>query len=151
MIKQTESPPSLHEKDETAWLELTASLVAEGRFGDIDRSALAEYLTDMAKRDKREVANRLTVLMAHVLKWEHQHKSRSNSWRATIISQQDELEELLESGTLRRYAEEILTKCYSKAVQRTAAETGLPVEKFPEACPYLIDRLLSKTLIHGTR
>src|SRR2546423_7520871 len=96
MIKQPE-PLSFYEKDERGWLEWTAGLVEKGRFGDIDRAALTEYLTDMAKRDKREVANRLTALIAHVLKWEHQPKHRSNSWRATIISQQDELEDLLDS------------------------------------------------------
>jgi hypothetical protein len=136
----------LYERDETAWLELTASLVAEGRLREIDRAALVEYLSDMAKRDKREVTNRLTVLIAHVLKWQYQPKRRTNSWRATILSQQDELEELLESGTLLRYADGILAKCYGKAVQRTAAETGLQVQKFPEACPYSIGGLLSRDI-----
>lgn len=145
MIKHTVSPPTppLYEQDETAWLELTADLVAEGRFGEIDRAALAEYLTDMAKRDKREVANRLTVLIAHVLKWEHQTKGRSNSWRATILAQQDELEDLLESKSLRDHASRILAKCYSRAVRRAASETGLPLEKFPQSCPYSIEGLLS--------
>jgi Domain of unknown function DUF29 len=144
MIKQTVSPPRpLYEEDETAWLELTAGLVAEGRFGEIDRAALAEYLTDMAKRDKREVASRLTVLMTHVLKWEHQPKGRAKSWRATIISQQDELEDLLDSSTLRKHASEILAKCYAKAVRRAAAETGLPVDRFPQSCPYSVEHLLA--------
>jgi hypothetical protein len=40
-------------------------------------------------------------------------------------------------------------KSYGKAVERTAAETGPPVDKFPEACPFSIDRPLSKSLIDG--
>ncbi len=60
MTKQTTPPSvSLYERDETAWLEATANLVAQGRFGEIDRAALSEYLTDMATRDKREVKSRL--------------------------------------------------------------------------------------------
>ena len=99
MTKQTESPPlPLHESDETAWLELTAGLIAQGRFDEIDQAALAEYLTDMAKRDRREVASRLTLLLAHLLKWQHQPEHRSNSWRATILSQQHELEDWLDSA-----------------------------------------------------
>ena len=53
---------SLHEQDETAWLEQMADLVTAGRWGEIDRRHLAEYLLDMAKRDRREVFSRLVVL-----------------------------------------------------------------------------------------
>ena len=145
MTKQTASPPlSLYEKDETAWLELTARLVAHGRFGEIDRAALVDYLTDMAKRDKREVTSRLSLLITHLLKWQHQPKDRSNSWRGTIVSQRQELEHLLDSGTLRKYADEVLSQSYGEAVEQAAAETGLPQETFPSECPYSLDGLLSK-------
>jgi len=147
MTKQTESPPlPLHESDETAWLELTAGLIAQGRFDEIDQAALAEYLTDMAKRDRREVASRLTLLLAHLLKWQHQPEHRSNLWRATFLSQQHELEDWLDSATLRKHAEEILANSYGRAVQQATAETGLSVDNFPEACPYSIEWLLSNNL-----
>jgi hypothetical protein len=147
MTKQTVPPSlSLYERDETAWLEATANLVAHGRFGEIDRAALAEYLTDMAKRDKREVKSRLSVLIAHLLKWQFQPRNRTNSWRGTIVVQRRELEDLLESETLRAYAEEVLERCYAGAVKQAAAETGLPVEKFSSACPYSVDWLLSDDL-----
>ena len=123
MAKQTSSPPSLYGSDETAWLECTATLLAERRFSEIDHQALAEYLTDMARRDKREVASRITILMAHLLKWEHQPAGRCGSWHATILLQKNELADLLESLTLRNHAEEILQKCYERAVKRAAAET----------------------------
>ncbi|PYS37078.1 MAG: hypothetical protein DMG14_22495 [Acidobacteria bacterium] len=83
--------------------------------------------------------NRLTLLIAHLLKWQHQPEQRSNSWCGTIVSQRHELEDLLESETLRKHADERLAKCYSKAVEQAAAETGLPVTKFPRVCPYSID------------
>lgn len=143
-MKQTVSPPQpLFETDETAWLELTAGLVAKGRFSQIDRAALAEYLTDMAKRDKREVASRLTILITHVLKWEHQPKGRNKSWRTTIASQQNEMEDLLESKVLREHASAVLAKCYGRATRLAADETGLPMERFPQSCPYSIEDLLS--------
>src|SRR5712691_3629821 len=108
MIEQvTSTPASLFEQDETAWLEQTASLVAQGRFGEVDHDHLSEYLTDMARRDKREVFSRLVTLLAHLLKWEHQPENRSNSWRGTILEQRRELRLLLESGSLRRHAAEL--------------------------------------------
>lgn len=59
---------ALYEADETAWLERTADLVRTGRFDQLDAGTLAEYLTDMAKRDRREVFSRLVVLLSHLLK-----------------------------------------------------------------------------------
>src|SRR6476660_8840454 len=94
-----ESLLSLYQEDETAWLEQMAHLIAERRFAELDYANLQEFLTDMARRDKREVLSRLTVLITHQLKWKHQPEKRSNSWRATIAEQRRELEELLESGT----------------------------------------------------
>ena len=78
MVKTEALPLSLlYERDETAWLEAMAALVAEGRFAEIDRRNLSDYLTDMAKRDRREVTSRLGVLIAHLLKWRHQPGRRS--------------------------------------------------------------------------
>jgi len=147
MAKETEpAPPSLYEADETAWLELTARLITQGRFSEVDLDALAEYLTDMARRDRREVATRLTVLLEHLLKWQHQPAQRTNSWRRTIIEQRHELEDCLDSGTLLNHAHAVLAKSYGKAVKQAAADTGLPVETFPKTCPYSIDWLLTDEL-----
>ena len=37
------------------------------------------------------------------------------------------LRDLLESGTLRNYAEEVLARAYGRAVQQAATEMGIPV------------------------
>src|SRR5262245_30887368 len=98
----------LYEADETAWLEATAALIRAGRLDQIDPATLAEYLTDMVRRDRREVESRLIVLLAHVLKWLHQPDRRSGSWRATLIEQRQELEGLVGRGVLRNHAESVL-------------------------------------------
>lgn len=66
---ETESLTSLYESDETAWLDAMSDLVARGRFAELDRAHLAEYLADMAKRDRREVNSRMAQRLAHLLKW----------------------------------------------------------------------------------
>src|SRR5215207_9873105 len=91
------TPPSLYLADETAWLEQTARHVAEGRWDEVDRENLSEYLIDMATRDRREVMSRLVVLLTHLLKWDHQGERRTGSWQATIAFQRFELQQLLES------------------------------------------------------
>lgn len=137
-------PPSLYEQDETAWLEQTAALVIQRRFGEIDYEHLSEYLTDMARRDKREVFNRLVVLLTHLLKWDHQPDHRSNSWQGTIVSQRRKLRKLLESGSLRRFASEVIGEAYEAAREQAAAETGLAEDFFPNACTLSLDDVLAQ-------
>ena len=116
----------LYESDETAWLELTAELIRAGRLNELDYPHLSEYLTDMARRDRREVLSRLTVLIAHLLKWTYQSERRSNGWRTTIVTQRQELDGLLESGVLRNHAVEVLPKAYAYAMEVMAATSQLP-------------------------
>ena len=97
----------------------------------------------MARRDKREVFSRLVTLITHLLKWEQQPNQRSNSWRGTIVSQRRELAQLLESGTLRRYAGEVLEKAYRHAVEQASAETGLAEEIFPSECSMSLEDVLA--------
>src|SRR5229473_2223892 len=121
----------LYERDETAWLEAMSALAASGRCAEMDYLHLSEYLADMAKRDRREVYSRLVVLLCHLLKWEHQPQRQSGSWRGTIREQRRELRLLLESGTLRNYAEAVLDDAYTEARRQAADETEESVRVFP--------------------
>jgi hypothetical protein len=141
---EVDSLPSLYLEDETAWLEQMAQLIAEQRFADLDYANLREFLTDMARRDKREVLSRLTTLIAHRLKWELQPDRRSKSWLATIAEQRRELKELLESGTLRNHARDVLPKAYLHAVEQAAIETGLAESVFPSESERSIEDWLTR-------
>jgi hypothetical protein len=143
MIKATTNLADLYEADETAWLEAMVELLRQGAYGDLDYAHLAEYLSDMANRDRREVKSRLIVLIAHVLKWVHQPQRRAKSWSRTIVVQSQELSDAMGQGILRDHAEAVLADAYQKAVKRAATETELPVERFPAQCPYTLDQLLS--------
>src|SRR5215210_6289947 len=117
-VAQVVSPSVLYEQDETAWLEAMSELIRQDRLDEVDYPNLAEYLADMARRDRREVESRLTVLIAHALKWAHQPDHRSGSWRSTIIEQRQELEGLASRGVLRNHASAVLADVYRKAVER---------------------------------
>lgn len=137
--KETVGAASLYELDETAWLEQTAELITQGRWNEIDRGQLSEYLVDMARRDKREVFSRLTVMLAHRLKWEFQTARRTKSWLRTMVVQSSELEQLLESQFLRQYAASVYEKAYARAAERAAVETGLKASDFPPPSPWPLD------------
>ncbi len=136
--------PELYETDETAWLEAMSELIRTERLADLDYANLAKYLADMARRDKREVLSRLATLIAHLLKWGFQPEKRTNSWSVTIEAQRQQLAELLESGVLHNYADEILARAYGNAVRLASRETDLPLAKFPRTCPYTLDGILAE-------
>jgi hypothetical protein len=136
----------LYLEDETAWLDIMSRLAREGRTEEFDLPNLSEFLADMAGRDRREVESRLVVLMAHLLKWEHQPDHRSRSWKATIVEQRQELDRHAGRGVLRNHAIAVLGAVYPNAVERAAVETGLPPDRFPSECPYTFEQLLNVDL-----
>jgi uncharacterized protein DUF29 len=136
--------PTLYQQDETAWLEEMARLAGERRVQEMDLQNLSEFLSDMARRDRREVYSRLVILLAHLLKWEYQPDRRTGSWRGTIRSQRLELRLLLESGTLRQHAAAILPEVHQEARALAADETGLPIATFPTEFTQSVDELLAE-------
>jgi hypothetical protein len=147
IAKPNEPHVDLYERDETAWLDAMAELIAEGRLNDLDYAHLKEYLEDMAKRDRREVSSRLRVLLVHVLKWTYQKNMRTPSWQTTVLDQQAELEPDMEGGVLRNHAEESLAAIYQKAVKYALKETKLPAATFPPECPWTLEQLLSAEVL----
>lgn len=144
MVQRTRvSLPDLYAEDETAWLEEMAGRIASGEHADLDYASLGEYLSDMANRDRREVFSRLVVLIAHVLKWQHQPDKRSGSWQRTILEQRRELVGAASKGVLRRHADDVLADAYVAAVEDAVIETGLPPDTFPAECPYTFDELIA--------
>ncbi len=143
VLRPLETLELLYEADETAWLEAMAELIRHRKFDGLDYTHLEEYLSDMARRDRQEVESRLTVLLAHLLKWEHQPERRSASWRATILTQRLELRRHCRRGVLRNHAEGVLGEVYLDAARVAALEMEVPVSRLPSACPYTLEQLLA--------
>jgi hypothetical protein len=69
----------LYEKDFYAWANKNAELLRTGKLSEVDAENIAEELETMGRSEKRELTNRLAVLLAHLLKWVFQPELRSNS------------------------------------------------------------------------
>ena len=76
-----------YDKDVILWSQEQARLLRAGRFSELDIEHLADKIEDVGKSEKRELASRMAVLLAHLLKWRVQPKNRGASWRATINDQ----------------------------------------------------------------
>jgi hypothetical protein len=135
---------NLYDRDFAEWTARNAALLRQRRFEEADVEHVAEEIEDMGKRDRREVSNRLKVLIAHLLKWAAQPDRRGGStWFAIIDEQRSEVDEIFEqSPSLRRYADQDMARIYGRAVKVAARETGLDPAVFPRECPYTLDQLL---------
>ena len=74
-----------YEQDFYLWTQQQAALLREGKWQDLDYTNLAEEIESVGRSDKRELSNRLKVLVLHLLKWQYQPAGREqgHSWRRT--------------------------------------------------------------------
>ena len=80
----------------------------------------------MGASERRELINRLAVLMAHRLKWQFQSELRGNSWRNAIDAQRFDVKESLEENpNLITNLNEQMAKSYLKSLLLAVRETGL--------------------------
>ncbi|CAA9582655.1 MAG: Phage protein [uncultured Truepera sp.] len=135
-----------YDHDFVLWLEFQAKLLRQGRVGELDLENLAEEVESIGRSDRREVQNRLTVLLAHLLKYQFQAKRRSRSWRVTIDEQRRQLELVFNDSPslLKSYALTIFDDTYQYARRRVSVETRLNSEAFPETCPYTLAQVLDE-------
>jgi hypothetical protein len=132
-----------YDKDFYAWITHNAALIRQGKFSEIDAEHVAEELEDMGKSNKRELLSRLSVLIAHLLKWQFQSKKHSRSWKYTIKEQRFEILDLLkESPSLKYELRDHLTKTYKKAILIAAREMKISEEKLPLSCPFNLQECL---------
>jgi hypothetical protein len=134
-----------YDEDFYAWSQATAQALRAGQWNQINREAVAEEIESLGKRDKRELGSRLEVLVLHLLKWRFQpaYRQQSHSWQDTILEQRRRLARLLDdSPSLRQTVPDELRAGYPAARQRTSLQTGLPLATFPEACPWMPEKVL---------
>lgn len=80
-----------YDQDIVAWANEQARLLRTGQFDLLDLVHLADEIEDMGKGEHRELANRMTVLLAQLLKWKYQPERRGNSWRNSIRAQRNSI------------------------------------------------------------
>ena len=108
----------------------------EGRLADLDLPRLAEEIEDMGRSEKRELTNRLAVMLAHLLKWAAQPGRRGRSWVATIEEQRDQAALLLrDNPSLGSVLPEVLADAYRLGMRAAVRETELPAASFRRPVP----------------
>ena len=134
----------VYETDIVAWANEQARLVRAGQFELLDLEHIAEEIEDVGKSEQRELASRMVILLAHLLKWQFQPERQGRSWQMTIRNQRRAIQLHLKqvpSLKVKLDDAEWWEVVWGDAIYQASKETGL--ETFPEICLWSIEDILS--------
>jgi hypothetical protein len=133
-----------------AWLEDQARCTRADEIEALDLENIAEELEGLARSDRREIRNRLTVLLIPLLKYVFQPRRRSSSRIGTIGEQRRRIAIVMnDSPSLRSFPASILNQCYAQACSEASDETELPQSTLPERCSFEIEAVLDPRWLPG--
>lgn len=135
-----------YEADIVAWANEQAWLVRNKKFELLDIEHIAEEIEDVGKSEQRELANRMAVLLCHLLKWQFQPARQGASWRATIKTQRERIKRRLKQAPSLKSClkdSEWWADAWDDARDVAEKETGIPFDKFPEQCPWTSENILA--------
>lgn len=134
-----------YQADVIAWANEQAALLRMGKFDQLDLEHIAEEIEDVGKSEQRELASRMKVLLAHLLKWEYQPARQCRGWSNTIKTQRKAIEYALKEAPSLRVKlgdADWSSLMYDEAATLAMNETGL--DSFPESCPWSMDDVLKE-------
>ncbi|CCD28800.1 conserved hypothetical protein [Candidatus Glomeribacter gigasporarum BEG34] len=134
-----------YQQDIIQWAYEQAHFIRSGQFDLLDREHLADEIEDVAKSEQRELASRMAVLLAHLLKWKYQPERRGNSRRLTIKLQRKALAKRLKNTPSLKpilAGSEWQEGMWNDGVVCAMKETGR--EDFPETCPWTFEQALNQ-------
>lgn len=142
---------TLYDNDFNLWIETTLKQIRERNFNSVDWENVLEELESLGKQQKRELSNRLRLLLEHFLKlsyWEVEKSYNARGWHGTIVEQRKQIIQLIEDNpSLKPYLHKVYESCYTDARDITIAKTGLDKEIFPTQSVLTLEELLDESFI----
>lgn len=127
----------LYENDFYGWIQEQVKCLRSGNFSDLDLEHLIEEVESMGKQERRELINRLIILIGHLLKWQYQPEKRSPSWRATIrVQRQQVRKHIHQNPSLKPFFPEAFEDAYDEGRVLALRETELEESVFPVKPPF---------------
>ena len=137
---------TLYQEDFYAWTQEQAAMLRAGLGAGLDFENIAEELEGMGRAEKRQLSNRLTLIIMHLLKMSLQSDKLpyyGNSWRATLREQRRRVDSLLKDNpSLKPVLETVYGEAYPDAVDEAIKETNLPESDFPATNPFTLAQAL---------
>lgn len=137
-----------YEGDYAGWAHHQAMLLRAGQLHLLDRAWIAEELDSLGAQEFNSLRSALTLILQHMLKWDHQTERRSRSWTMTIAEQRARAQEQIDDNpSLKPRRDEALTRAYKSARRYGSLETDLPLKTFPATCPYDWDAIMHRPFV----
>jgi hypothetical protein len=134
-----------YDTDVVAWAKEQSQLLRSGHFADLDIEHIADEIESVGKSEQRELASRMAVLLAHLLKWEFQPDHRGSSWEATIHTQRNSIERRIrKTPSLKASLSDAdwWADAWDDSVAAASEETGLAYTDFPDVCPWSQEQIM---------
>jgi hypothetical protein len=132
-----------YEEDVAAWAQEQVALLRAGQWALLDVEHIAEEIEDMNISHRHQLAHRMAILMAHLLKWQYQPDQRGKSWINTMRTQREAIGKLLRKmPSLRHMLDdpEWEEEVWKDAVEIAGREAGLI--DLPEARVWSLEQVL---------
>ena len=136
-----------YDSDVIAWAQEQVNLLRSRQFSLLDIEHIAEEIEDVGKSEQRELASRMAVLLAHLLKWEYQPERRGSSWEETIRTQRERIERRISktpSLNVSLTDADWQADTWDDAVDNVVKETGIARKVFPKSCPWSKEQIMSR-------
>jgi predicted nucleic acid-binding Zn-ribbon protein len=136
---------SSYDVDFYKWTKNQATFLKKGEYLKLDIDHLIEEIESLGRSEKRALESYLANLLLHLLKIEYQPNKHSKSWDLSVKNSRHKIKVLLsENPSLKRHLPKILNEAYFTARLNAISETGLEDEKFPEACPWDLEKIMTE-------
>ncbi len=130
--------------DVIAWSNQQAAFLRAGRFELLDLEYLAGEIEDVGRSEQREFENRMSILLAHLIKWQYQPSHRGKSWERTIKDQRIMISKrLIKTPSLKPELQnpDFWLEAWADAARMAENETGI-LNLFPESCPWNFTQII---------
>ena len=142
-----------YDTDFYAWVQDQAALLAARRFEELDLPHLVEELQLLGNSERGELSNRLSVLLAHLLKLRiaaerlpYVYDRAQRGWYLTGTEQRLQLRKLLRRNpSLHPTVPDELPDAYAIARLQTALALGVDEASVPLTCPWTAEQVLDET------
>ncbi|AWN52432.1 DUF29 domain-containing protein [Methylobacterium sp. 17Sr1-1] len=135
---------ALFSMDLSAWAEEQVHLLAAGEVEAIDHAHIAEIVRDLGDRERREIRDRLGVILTGLLPWAAEVDLRCDAWAITIDRQRRLVASRLDdSPSLRPELPWLVAEVYPEAKARAVLESALFDDSFSESCSFTDEEILT--------
>jgi len=141
MIQAIATPKSLYERDYHEWIEDIVSKLQSRDFESLDIENLIEEVESLGISQKKEVRNRLRVLLSHLLKRMYIDMPECfDGWENTIWTQRTDIEiELDDMPSLKKFWDQFFDSAWKYALKDVRNEYGKKGYTFPDTWQFSRD------------